>query len=292
MNPFDWHGEAFLVFYVIFTLVVLLLGRAVQRAREDGPVPRLPAVDPHVIAYLRGGPDEAIRTAILSMLDRGLLRANETVLVATRSAEAVRRAIERSILDACRFPQTATSLLKEPSVREACEPLAAELRGQRLLPSAGQHAQRLLLVAAVLLVLWGAAGLKVGLALSRGRHNVVFLIFLAMMASGISFGVLLRRERTTLGDRVVADLQELFAGLRTRAHDLPSGGASNEVALLLGVFGMNALAGNEHARAAVLFPRAAFSGRDGSSSCGSSCGSSSCGGGGGCGGGGCGGCGG
>ena len=49
---------------------MLVALRVLQRSGEDGPVPKLRAVDPYLIAYLRGGRPEAIRTAVLSLIDR------------------------------------------------------------------------------------------------------------------------------------------------------------------------------------------------------------------------------
>jgi hypothetical protein len=104
-----------------------------------------------------------------------------------------------------------------------------------------------------------------------------------------------------VGNRVLEDFRTLFSRLRDRATEVQVGGATNELALLAGVFGLGALSGTAFAQMQTLFPMGT---RNRSStwlgSCGSACGSSwgsssgsSCGsscGGGGCGGG-CGGCG-
>jgi hypothetical protein len=111
----------------------------------------------------------------------------------------------------------------------------------------------------------------------------VFLVLLALTF----------RRRTALGDDVLADLQQLFAGLNARAALLPADGSSNEMAFVAAVFGIAAATVNPRVAALKdLFPKASSSSSS-SSGCGSSCGSSGCGsscGGGGCGGG-CGGCG-
>jgi hypothetical protein len=93
-------------------------------------------------------------------------------------------------------------------------------------------------------------------------------------------------RRTSLGGWALKHLGQMFSGLKARRENLPTHGATNEVALLAAVFGFSALplAMADYARS-VARPQAASSGCSG----GSSCGGSSCGGGG-CGGG-CGGCG-
>jgi hypothetical protein len=92
---------------------------------------------------------------------------------------------------------------------------------------------------------------------------------------------------------MIADLQNLYSGLKDRAVFLQTGGATIEPMMLAAVFGVGALAGPSFAYTHALFPRATANQQQGSSSsCGSSCNSVSCGssdGGSGCGGGGCGG---
>jgi hypothetical protein len=143
-----------------------------------------------------------------------------------------------------------------------------------------------------LAVLLGLAGIKILVAFSRGHSNVTFLILLAGLSTYLLFQII-GRERTALGDRVLADLKSLFQGLQARGSSLKAGGDTNEAALLAALFGIAALPAEGFSYTKTLFPKA--SANDSASSCASSCGASSCGsssGGGGCGGGGCGGCGG
>jgi uncharacterized protein (TIGR04222 family) len=291
-NPFDWRGPEFLGFYLILMGVVLLGGWWIRLAMEGGPVPRLTAIDPYVIAYLRGGTPEAIRTATLALVDRGLLKAEGPTVTATGEAASVKRALEGAILELCQGGlQVATTLFTDPRVLGACEPLRDELRNRKLMPDQGQILRRGVVAGVMLLVLGGTAIAKIQIALERGHTNVGFLFVLALAAAVITIKIF-RKQRTALGDRVIADLKELFAGLRGRADDLRPGGATNEVAMLIGIFGIGALTGQLYGDAAGLFPKATAIAGGGSSSCGSSCGSGGGDGGGGCGGGGCGGCGG
>jgi uncharacterized protein (TIGR04222 family) len=301
MNPFDFRGPAFLLFYVVLSTVVIVAARLVRRVIESGPVPRLGEVDPYLIAHLRGGADEALRVTTISLLDRGLLVADGACLVAQEGAvDRVRRPIERAVLTDLEPPGYVSHLLYTRSrPRAACEALADELRRHRLLPDAGQLRARWLLGLGAVAMLWWVAYHKIEIAISRGRYNIGFLIVLALAVPFV-VAMAIRARRTTRGERMIEDLQALFAGLRARAHELPPGGATNEVALLAGIFGVTALYGAPFAQAQMLFPtgRAANAGSSSgtshdtswsTSSC--SSGGSSCGGGGDGGGGGCGGCG-
>jgi len=156
-----------------------------------------------------------------------------------------------------------------------------------LVPSEAEVSARRRRVWIALAILVGVAGTKLVVALSRGRSNVGFLIILAVVACVVAMKIH-NPLRTPAGDQLLADLRNLFARLKSRAHTLRPGGETSEVALLSAVFGVGALSPILFPYAKQLFPRATSSNNPYlyGSSCGSSCG------GGGGGGGGCGGCGG
>jgi uncharacterized protein (TIGR04222 family) len=299
MNPFDWRGPQFLLFYFLLSVAVVTRVIVWRRRDEAGPVPQFSAVDPYLIAFLRGDVGETIRVAVLSLLDRGLLAAEGTRVIATPLAETTRvnRRLERAILESCAASVQVATLYSADPVTRSAEVFKQELRRLRLMPDDRQRSRRLWVGLLSTGLLGGIALVKILVALSRGRHNVLFLVVMMGFSTVFVLAALVGR-RTTLGERVITDLQQLFEGLRTRSIDLPTGGATNELALLLGVFGMSALAGDAQQRASTLFPLAAaqlgsnshmYAGTSCGANTSSSCGSSSCGGGG-CGGG-CGGCG-
>jgi uncharacterized protein (TIGR04222 family) len=254
-------------------------------------------MDPYLVAHLRGGRDEAIRVALVSLLDRGLLKEDDSLLgAASNSIEVARRPLDRAILGRFARLDVRSRAFDEHGdpVKEA-DTLAAELVEKRLLPGVLHFVNRLILGAAAGSVLVWLATTKIDVARARGHENVFFLWSLMFGALFVLVRVVTRR-RTALGDRVVSDLEELFSGLRARASRIERGGATNELALLVGVYGVEALPENvTFDRLALLPPQKRKQGSScssGGSSCGSS-GGSSCGsscGGGGCGGG-CGGCG-
>ncbi|HVE81706.1 MAG TPA: TIGR04222 domain-containing membrane protein [Myxococcales bacterium] len=300
MNPFDLSGPDFLVFYLALSVVVVGATALLRWWLESGPVPKLGNVDPYQVAYLRGGYHEAIRVATISLLDRGLLRMEGDSLIAGMSAvNRARRPLEKAILQAFLEEKKAPDLFHLPGPREACKPLVDALREKRLLPTENQVFVRVILGAAALLILCGVALIKVDIAISRGRQNFQLLVGLALVTSALVV-TLLRTPRTPAGNRIVEDYKTLFSRLKERAGLIRPGGATNELALLAGVFGLGALSGSALDRAQALFPQGAalqvsttswgtscgaISTDSSGGSCGSSCGGGGCGGG-------CGGCGG
>lgn len=293
MNPLDLSGPAFLAFYVCFVLLSLLALWLVQRVLEAGSAHDLASLDAYTVAHLRGGRDEALRVAVVALLDRGLLSEENGLLRAAPEAEQrVRRPLERAVLQHFAEPARADSVFAAASVRSATDSIESTLREQGLLPSGADRVNRLALSFVALLLLGGTAIAKISVALARGRHNIAFLVVLSVLACIFSVARVARR-RTFRGERTLEELAALCAGLRGRASQIALGSGSYDLAMLVGVFGLAALQHESSASLAQrLFPAPAStsgasggsdSSSGGSSSCGSSCG-------GGCGGG-CGGCG-
>jgi uncharacterized protein (TIGR04222 family) len=309
MNPFQLPGPEFLAFFAALSAAVIGAVALFRHALESDDVPMLEP-DPHLLALLRSGTDECLSTAIVSLLDRRLLFEQGNDLQAIpHAAQYARRRLEQSILEHFEYARPASSVFASETCRHACQVLEEELRAQRLLPAPGQWFVRVLLGIAATAFLWLIAYLKIDIALSRGRHNIGFLLA-ACMPLPFLLVFVLKSRMTSLGQRVVKDFQTLFARLRDQAAGIPLGGTTNELSLLLGIYGFAALSGPARENYASLFPRqvkrtqgsfwtsdstsSSSCGSSSSSSCGSSssssCGSSggsSCGGGGG----GCGGCG-
>ena len=280
MNPLDLRGPEFLVFYVIVSLLVLVLLYVARSSAEGGRAPRLDAGDAYQIAFLRGGANEALRVATVMLIDRKLLQADALAgqIVARAKPDAVRWPVEQALVRHFHEPHAPQTIFGHPTLEAACEPYERHLTELGLLPSSSDRARRRRLVLTALLVLVGLSAAKLTVAFARGRSNVLFLIVLTFGVSVVVFAVA-RPRLTTRGRAVLADLRRLFQRLRDRAATVSAGGASDEAALLAAVFGLGVLSSAHFAYARQLFPKTS---RSSSSGCGSSCGSS-------CGGGGCGG---
>lgn len=289
VNPFDLRGPEFLVFYGCLGAAVTVLVFLIRRAGERGDPPH-PLSDYLDIAFLRGGAGEAIRVAILTLVDRGMLTLSGDDAVEAGRQDGVGRVTkptERAILARAAVATKAQELIGDANltgtVTADCEPTLVR-RG--LLPSPDQKAVRTRLWLAAGAALAAVAAIKIAIAISRGRSNVGFLVLLGF-AFLIATFVATHPRRTPAGNALVGDLRTLFGGLKDRASSLRPQSGGTDLALLAAVFGVGA-ALPVYPEAKKLFPQSGASDgggssdSSGSSSCGSSCGG---------GGGGCGGCG-
>jgi uncharacterized protein (TIGR04222 family) len=312
MNPFELRGPEFLLFYFCFGLAVIIAIIVLRRRAESGDAPRIDLGDPYLIAYLRGGEDEALRLAVISLVDRGALAMDGKFIRRADHATSgmVKYPIEYEALK--KFDSTGeeasvfegASVLGDAGLKSALQPYRDKLERAGLMPDANVRRDRRmrLLLALMALGVVGVIKIQIGLSLGKPVALLVVMMIAAMViAAAFSFPRL-----TALGKATLEDITNLYSGLRTRINSFSPGGGSAELAMFAAVFGVAALAGTPFAYAEDLFRRTTSSwswGTSASSSCGtSSCssggssdGGSSCGGssdgGGGCGGGGCGGCG-
>jgi uncharacterized protein (TIGR04222 family) len=295
MNPFDLRGPEFLFFYAVVAVSVLVMFRLLFRSREPLQEPGSHGLtDPYQIAYLRGGKDEALRVAVVSLADRGLLKAaaDGSVYASKGAAGLVKRDIEKTVVGCFTAKQKAYDILKAvPANEPAMVEYRRDLERRGFMPSDEDRRRRLVLLAGALAILIGVSVIKVLVALSRGRYNLLFLLILTLMAVLVALAIH-RRPRTGAGDRVVASLKREFGSLQLRADSIRPGGATNEAALLAAVFGLSALPQEAFPYVKDLYPKAAQA-SSGTAGCGGGgCGGGGGGGGGGGCGGGCGGCGG
>jgi uncharacterized protein (TIGR04222 family) len=305
MNPFDLRGPQFLAFYAALTLLTLLVIRWLRRSSEMRlqPVggtakrdlvlshthPELSQsafADPYLIAYLRGGAAETIRTATVSLVDRGLLslEGEKVRTSSTGSRTEVRKTVERALLEYCATSSDPRRLYKDSKLVEACHEYEQQLVMRNLLPDETINADRRVVFNGAIAVLIAVSAVKLIVAFARGRSNVLFLIILTVAAVVAAYAVAFPRQ-TAAGKAFLDEVRNLFSALKLRAAQIRPGGATAELVLLVAVFGTDAIKGGDFAWTRLLFPLPETNTSGGSgSSCGSSCG-------GGCGGG-CGGCGG
>lgn len=270
MNPFDLPGPQFLLFYTVFSGIVLGALVFWRRHAELSASPaRIDLSDPYLIAYLRGGKTEVLRVAKHSTSDH------------------------------------ASRMLETDGLNKACESYDKTLRRAQLLPDAYVTRARFVRLAYAIVLLGGVAVIKIFLALSAGRTNVGFLIILTVVAITVA-SVISFPRLTESGKAMIEDVKSLYSGLRGGAVSLNAGGPAVEPMMMAAVFGVGALSTygmdqqfadsrKKKADGSCSSDPGCGSDSSSSSSCSggsSSCSSgSSCGGGSGCGGG-CGGCGG
>jgi uncharacterized protein (TIGR04222 family) len=301
MNPFHLRGPEFLLFYAILCTIVIVTIVLLRRAPESGHPPKINLSDPYLIAYLRGGKNETLRIAMLSLIDRKLLTVkDETVQTAENvSANMVSIPLEQAILKIFAKAGSATLIYSSSTLESACSVYENHLQQNGLLPDEETKAKRRKRRLFAIMIILGVAFARIIQSLATGHYNLLFLIALTIVASLIARSYASPRL-TQSGKEFLEDIQSLYAHLKYSKLNPQQGSTSTDgMMLAAAVFGIGAItAYSTFAYALTLFPKAAQNSSVSSSSCGSSCGSScssssgsSCGsscGGGGCGGGGCG----
>jgi uncharacterized protein (TIGR04222 family) len=284
MNPFELRGPEFLFFYFALIIITILAVWIRRRNAESGPPPKIDLSDPYLIAYLRGGHNEALRLGVVSLVDRGLLMVRDSSLLRAEKAASgdARNAIEHELLKKFSSKQEAASIFKDGALKAACDPYKAKLQSAGLLPDHQVRTDRWLRFVLAAIFLGFIALTKIMIGISRDRP-VSLLVILSIVAA-ISLAIASFPRLTALGRAMMADIKTMHADLRYRAGSFSRGNATPEMMMCAAVFGIAALTPADYMFARTLFPQASSSGSS------SSCGSSGSGCGSGCGGG-CGGCG-
>jgi uncharacterized protein (TIGR04222 family) len=244
MNPFDLRGPEFLAFYLVLGLATLFVVWLLRRGGEADATSRAMLDDYVDIAYLRGGPHEAMRVATLNLINRGLLEVHgdDRLQTADKSAaRTVSKPIERRILAKFQESAKASAIFSDAALKDVAatdsEPNLVRLG---LLPDSARKARRLTMFGLGVFVLAAVAMTKIAVALARGRTNILFLILEAAIFGWLVFKVT-HPFRTPAGDALLSDLRTLFAGLKDRARSLVPGSETHDFALLTAVFGMAAI---------------------------------------------------
>src|SRR5688572_23783790 len=186
MNPFNFYGPQFLLFYIVLVVITLFVVRRVRSRNElqETPYSDAPWNDPYRIAFLRGGKNELVRVTVVSLVDRGLLSVqNDRVQTSTIGRETkARKRIEQNILEYCRIAREPKELFSAHEFTAAEVEYESELARMRLMPDqeAKEGRRRLYKGAAALLLVFSLT--KIFVAWTRGRMNVGLLIFLTIFA--------------------------------------------------------------------------------------------------------------
>jgi uncharacterized protein (TIGR04222 family) len=324
----EMYGPYFLGFYgSIIVAVVVACHRALKAADETDALtpPRIPAkLDPYEVAYLRGGENEVARVAIASLVERGLLQIVEKKKMLVKQSFIDRgrapdprelRLVEAKILGWSGFPALPGAVFQPDGIARSIEPECLHYRRvldeNRLVttPEVREKGYRLWYIGSLAILSLGVY--KLIAAIMNGHRNILFLVIMGAIGFVSVSVVCLKRPRLSkLGKGYLEQLKLAFSGLKdesseSRRQDIESelagdpltpkkrqaAVAHGDALMILGIFGLSALSGTEHARLATMFTRAASAnGGCGGGGCGG--GGGGCGGGGGGCGGGCGGCGG
>lgn len=304
-NPLaDMYGPLFLLVYAVTIVVTVVLCRGAARRLDwtsRMPPPPLPVdPDPHEIAYLRGGENEVTRSVVFALVQRGLLRVAQTgkgyqVSRTTENPDRGRLTpIELRALDWFTRSRRPAEMFEPKELAAQLRPFCAayeqRLQGERLLVTDDvRRTARLVALAGAGFVL-ALGAYKFVVAVAEGRFNVGFLVILAAVGVFVVLKLCRAPRVSGRGRAYLERLRLAFERLKYQAHtprplartrDGEPAEAVNSfdpsLLLLVGVFGVGALAGTPFDSVERTFQRASAQGDSsgGGGGCGSSCGSSS-----------------
>jgi uncharacterized protein (TIGR04222 family) len=289
-------GSTFILVYVLIAVIVLIAStraRSAVAARRSGTDVSDLHARPYDVAYLNGGPELAVYSALSSMrVDGTIVTAGRGNVRAAGRPAAGADALERAIHFTAGTPVQRARLRYHRTVSDALDAIERRLTSGGLLLDGGER--RAIRGIGGWMLAVAALGLVRIVAGVANNHDVAFLVVATLVVTVIAVVQLVRAPtRSPLGNRSLARLRAEHHELSpSNRPDWVTYGAAG-AALGVGVFGMSALWASDPAfadeLAAQRLASGGGSGGDGgsASSCssGSSCsGGSSCGGGGGCGG--------
>jgi uncharacterized protein (TIGR04222 family) len=295
LNPLDMAGPQFLLLYVVLMIAAAIIARLIKRSLVSPQWSDMRRInlDPYEAAYLRGGARHAIDAAIAMLAQKQLLKVSKTTrsISTTGPMPAGSHWFEKAVHHAMapNSGRQINDIRSSSMLTPHTDRLASQLKERGLIPadSRWQTARTVSALIMLAVLLLGVAKILVGVS----RNRPVGFLNLLCIITGIIMVVVYksRPARTRLGDQALEQLRDESAALQMAARTQPHLLTSGDVALAIGLFGIDALAFSNDSWTdlkTALQPPIATGSSSSSSSCGSSssCSSSSCGGGGGCGG--------
>lgn len=290
-------GPQFLALYAVVILAVAVLLGRMRRAHEARAVPTLTDMDPYLVATLRGGPEGAIHLAMTHALGRGWIGGSPWSTLTSAPSGTVTpvtprtHPIEYAVMESVRTPRSYSDLKSDPSMRAAVDGYRLQLEQMGLFANAEQLAFRRTLLRGGVGFLWLLAGVRIVLTVMHGKHNVLFLAGLALVAY-VAVKLAVGGTRTAMGESAFQELTKRVPaaiGSSKAADDWDPAHLLNvavwgiSTAALANKLGITQRPGNGVNDAGGSDSSSSTSSSSGDNSCGS--GDSSCGGDGGCGGG-------
>jgi len=241
--PLDLPGPQFLVFYPLFALCVAAIVRSLRprlEATQEGVFPSLN--DPYRIALLRDGRREAVRIAVLALVERGVLaiKPDKTIGVADGAGGSLENPLENALLRFFSAGGGPESAADETAVKAVTTAMQANLEAQGLLSSVGGRASRI--VAAVTIPL-AIALLRIHHSGPPGNLAPHGYLVAEMFGCGLLAAFIAHRRVTALGRATLQHLEALLGQAISRAREPSSPATGNEVPLLAATFGVAASSG-------------------------------------------------
>ena len=282
LNPLDFAGPKFLVFYIITVVAATFIASRLRRwlihSGEQALAWRV-ALDPYEAAVLRSGAKGAIETAMAMLVHHKALETSKAQRQVKISGPLPQGAheFERSVYNTIKAKgaYTMSALNKAHLLASDVERITERLKEMGLLISDQRwttvRTVPTLVMAAVLAL--GFAKIVIGVSRGRPVGALVYLCFFTLIITLIFLNA--RPDAGLRGRFALKELRAENAALQTTARTQPQLLASPDIALAVGLFGVASLGFADDAWSDLQATIAAPAYRSSSSSS-SSCGSSSC----------------
>ncbi len=276
-NPIaDIHGPSFLLIYGVIALAVIAAAYRIVRSRDKtglcAPPPVPSTLDPYELAYLRGGKNEVIRTALYALHQLGLIEVIPAKwltglrLVVGAGVHRAREltALEERVLRSIDSPVAASYLFQSKrlgsEVERLCEPFRHKLESEELLRSDNVRQSALLIPFLASAVLVALSLYRILLAVNNG-WPFGFLVMLTMISLILMWALVAPIARARVSDRGRAYLNRLqlaYAGKRPAAPRSEQSPQPDLAAVgLVGLFGLGILSETPDAAFAGVFAKRA-----------------------------------
>ncbi|MEV4515774.1 TIGR04222 domain-containing membrane protein [Dactylosporangium sp. NPDC049525] len=231
---------------MLLAWLIALLLRAVLRSGGGRAGDREPA--PEHVAYLTGGPRQAVYAAVTALRSAGSVRAADGKIYASGPLPRGAGGLASAIHHAVQGGMPVAVLPTHPAVRAELDRAADQLRGQGVLLSRGRRwAMGLTTVPLFVLALFGGARFALNLpsddsaALAANLRTMLTLVC-AILALILSVVVASRAQIRTRGaNRLVHDLRRRYAALAPRHNPSLTVNGPAAATLAVGLFGTAAL---------------------------------------------------
>jgi len=242
--------------FLMLTIVFGIAGVAaviVLRGKKGalGPCSR-PPTDPYQIAYLNGGPEGAIRIALFSLVQAGLLTAvaGRVKVAKPGAAQLCSNDLERTIINMVGEGLAVATVVTDPAIVRGTQSFRAALIGEHLLADNELRASNRTLTLIVGGMVAGFALLGFIIQVARGAEDAGMLLG-ALVAVAAVFGGLsaVVPRLTPRGTHALTGLRQRFQ----KTADSKSSQGGPESLIIAGLFGFTALPVAEQPLARVIF---------------------------------------
>lgn len=282
-NPLDFTGGQFLAFYLLLSIIVFFLASRLRNYLRlpDNNLGQRPSLNTYETAYLAGGKDRVVDTAIATLFQKESIttESGKRTLTLKESKENFSDPVEQEVAKAIALDGKIERVRSLVSSTIVIERIGDRLRQLGLLVTENQSRKAQTYPAILFACLLGLGFAKIVVGISRGKP-VSFLIVMCFIIAiiGLCFWKI-PVERSRYGDRI-------FQDLHTRIHLTIVSHTDPQLPLAFALLGIAILPNEMFADLKQVFTPVSSSSDGGGGSDGGGCGGGGCGGGcGGCGGG-------